>query len=68
EFFSKEGQEEFAAWKAEYEKNKKKEHKVKGEGESPAFSSLLIDKFIQDKFPYSALNDMRPSDLFNLIV
>ncbi len=68
EFFSKEGQEEFAAWKAEYEKNKKKEHKVKGEGESPAFSSLLIDKFIQDKFPYSALNDMRPSDLFNLII
>ena len=67
-FLSKEGQEEFAAWKAEYEKNKKKEHKVKGEGESLAFSSLLIDKFIQDKFPYSALNDMRPSDLFNLIV
>ena len=42
-FLSKEGQEEFAAWKAEYEKNKKKEHKAKGEGETPAFSSLLID-------------------------
>lgn len=42
-FLSKEGQEEFAAWKAEYEKNKKKEHKAKGEGEPPAFSSLLID-------------------------
>ena len=42
-FLSKEGQEEFVSLEAEYEKNKKKEHKAKGEGESPAFSSLLID-------------------------
>ena len=53
--------------KRNMKRTKTKEHKAKGEGESPAFSSLLIDKFIQDKFQYSALNVIHPSDLFNLI-
>ena len=46
---------------------RKKSIKQKARVNPPFFSSLLIDKFIQDKFPYSALNDIRLSDLFNLI-
>lgn len=46
-FLSKEGQEEFATWKAEYEKNKKKEHKAKGGGITRLF--VTIDRLTHSR-------------------
>ena len=48
EFFLKRDRRSLPLGKRNMKRIRRKEHKVKGEGESPAFSSLLIDKFIQD--------------------
>ena len=42
-FLSKEGQRSLPLGKRNMKRIRRKEHKAKGEGESPAFSSLLID-------------------------